>query len=61
MVEALGEGVQGFASASGLRLTDMYRLGEYGVYGEKAIVPARACCRRPRTWPVLRRPSGCST
>ena len=45
IVEALGQGVQG---VQGVRVGDRvcvlptFRLGEYGVYAERAIVPARS-------------------
>lgn len=47
IVEALGEGVQGIAPGERVCVLPMYRLGDYGVYGEKAIVPARAVMKAP--------------
>jgi len=47
IVEALGEGVQGFKSGDRVCVVPSYRLGEYGVYGEKAIVPARSLIPAP--------------
>jgi NADPH:quinone reductase-like Zn-dependent oxidoreductase len=47
LVEALGEGVQGFSEGERVCVIPTYRLGEYGVYGEKAIVPARSLLKAP--------------
>jgi len=41
IVEALGDGVNGFAVGDRVCVLPMYRLGEFGVYAEKAIVPVR--------------------
>ncbi len=46
-VEALGEDVQGFKPGERVCVVPSYRLGEYGVYGEKAIVPARSVIPAP--------------
>lgn len=46
-IEALGEGVQGLKSGERVCVIPSYRLGEYGVYGEKAIVPARSVIAAP--------------
>jgi len=46
-VEALGAGVQGFKVGDRVCVVPNYRLGEYGVYGEKAIVPARSLLPAP--------------
>jgi NADPH:quinone reductase-like Zn-dependent oxidoreductase len=42
VVEQLGEGVSGFAAGDRVCVLPTYRLGEYGVYAEQAIVPARS-------------------
>ena len=47
VVEAVGSGVQGFSPGDKVCVLPMYRLGEYGVYGEKAIVPARCLLPAP--------------
>jgi len=47
VVEALGEGVTDFKPGQSVCVLPMYRLGEYGVYGEQAIVPARAVLPAP--------------
>jgi len=46
-IDALGEGVQGFKPGERVCVIPSYRLGEYGVYGEKAIVPARSVIAAP--------------
>jgi NADPH:quinone reductase-like Zn-dependent oxidoreductase len=47
ILEALGDGVQGFNVGDRVCVLPSYRLGEYGVYGEKAIVPARSLLAPP--------------
>lgn len=47
IVDALGEGVQGFKVGDRVCVVPSYRLGEYGVYGEQAIVPARSVIPAP--------------
>jgi NADPH:quinone reductase-like Zn-dependent oxidoreductase len=47
MVEALGPGVQGHAPGDSVCVIPTYRLGEYGVYAESAIVPARSVFAAP--------------
>ncbi len=44
VVEVLGEGVEGYAIGERVCVMPVFRQGEYGVYGEKAIVP---CLRSP--------------
>ncbi len=46
-VEVLGAGVQGFSPGERVCVIPSYRLGEYGVYAEKAIVPARSVIAAP--------------
>ena len=46
-VEALGAGVQAFKVGERVCVVPNYQLGEYGVYGEKAIVPARSLLPAP--------------
>jgi len=46
-VEVLGPGVQGLTPGERVCVIPSYRLGEYGVYGEKAIVPARSVIAAP--------------
>ena len=47
IVEALGSGVQGHAPGDRVCVLPTYRLGEYGVYAESAIVPARSVFAAP--------------
>jgi NADPH:quinone reductase-like Zn-dependent oxidoreductase len=47
LVEALGAGVDGFKPGERVCVLPSYRLGEYGVYAEKAIVPARSVIAAP--------------
>jgi NADPH:quinone reductase-like Zn-dependent oxidoreductase len=47
LIEAQGPGVQGFAVGERVCVLPNFRLGEYGVYGERAIVPARSLLSPP--------------
>ncbi|MGH8149146.1 MAG: zinc-dependent alcohol dehydrogenase family protein [Steroidobacteraceae bacterium] len=47
IVEAVGADVQGFKPGERICVLPSYRLGEYGVYAEKAIVPARSVIAAP--------------
>ncbi|HTX24433.1 MAG TPA: zinc-dependent alcohol dehydrogenase family protein [Steroidobacteraceae bacterium] len=47
IVEVLGPGVEGFAPGERVCVIPSYRLGEYGVYAQKAIVPARSVIAAP--------------
>ena len=47
IVEAVGDGVTGFAPGERVCVLPTFRLGEYGVYGEQAIVPARSVLPAP--------------
>jgi NADPH:quinone reductase-like Zn-dependent oxidoreductase len=47
IIEAVGPGVQGLAVGERVCVLPTYRLGEYGVYGEQAIVPARSVIAAP--------------
>jgi NADPH:quinone reductase-like Zn-dependent oxidoreductase len=47
IVEVLGPGVQGPAPGDQVCVIPTYRLGEYGVYAESAIVPARSVIAVP--------------
>jgi NADPH:quinone reductase-like Zn-dependent oxidoreductase len=46
-VEALGPGVQGPAPGDAVCVMPIYRQGEYGVYADSAIVPARSVFAAP--------------
>ncbi len=47
VVEAIGAHVQGFAPGERVCVLPMFRMGEYGVYGERVIVPARSVLKAP--------------
>jgi NADPH:quinone reductase-like Zn-dependent oxidoreductase len=47
IIEAVGEGVQSYREGDRVCVLPTYRLGEYGVYGEKALVPARSLLPPP--------------
>jgi NADPH:quinone reductase-like Zn-dependent oxidoreductase len=47
IIEALGESVAGFAAGERVCVLPTFRLGEYGVYAERAIVPASCLLTAP--------------
>ena len=47
VVEALGAGSEGFRPGDTVCVMPTFRLGEYGLYAEKAIVPARSLTALP--------------
>jgi NADPH:quinone reductase-like Zn-dependent oxidoreductase len=47
IVETLGPQVEGFTVGERVCILPTYRLGAYGVYGERAIVPARSVLPAP--------------
>jgi NADPH:quinone reductase-like Zn-dependent oxidoreductase len=47
VVEAAGEGVAGLSPGQAVSVLPAFSMREYGVYGERAIVPARAVVPRP--------------
>jgi NADPH:quinone reductase-like Zn-dependent oxidoreductase len=47
VIEALGPGVQGFAPGERVCVFPNFHLGEYGIYGERAIVPVRSLLAPP--------------
>jgi len=47
VVEALGDQVKDFKPGDRVCVLPMFRLGEYGVYGEQAIVPASSVLSAP--------------
>jgi len=47
LIEAQGCGVRGFAVGDRVCVLPNFRLGEYGIYGERAIVPARSLLTPP--------------
>jgi NADPH:quinone reductase-like Zn-dependent oxidoreductase len=48
IVEALGNGVQGFVAGDAICVIPAFSLNQYGVYAERAIVPASAVVKRPQ-------------
>ena len=53
VVEALGEGVSGFAAGDRVSILPMFQQGNYGVYAEAAIVPARSLFKLPDSIPAI--------
>jgi NADPH:quinone reductase-like Zn-dependent oxidoreductase len=47
VIEALGSGVSGFAMGERVCVLPNYRLGDYGVYADRAIVPAKSLIAPP--------------
>jgi NADPH:quinone reductase-like Zn-dependent oxidoreductase len=47
LIEARGADVQGFAVGERVCVLPNFHLGEYGIYGERAIVPARSLLSPP--------------
>jgi len=47
LIEAQGPGVRDFAVGERVCVLPNFRLGEYGIYGERAIVPARSLLSPP--------------
>lgn len=47
IVQALGPGVEGFAVGDRVCVVPNYQLGEYGMYAEETIVPARSLLHAP--------------
>ena len=47
VIEALGEGVEGFAVGDPICVIPAFSMNRYGVYAERAIVPASALLKRP--------------
>ncbi len=46
-IEALGEGVTGFAMGDAVSVIPAFSMNQYGVYGDAAIVPAHAVVKHP--------------
>jgi len=46
-IEALGQGVTGFAVGDAVSTIPSFSMGQYGVYGDAAIVPAHAVVKHP--------------
>ena len=46
-IEAIGEGVTGFALGDAVSTIPAFSMNQYGVYGDAAIVPARAVVKHP--------------
>jgi len=46
-IEALGEGVTGFAVGDAVSTIPAFSMNQYGVYGDAAIVPAHAVAKHP--------------
>jgi NADPH:quinone reductase len=48
-IEAIGEGVTGFAPGDVVSTIPAFSMNQYGVYGDAAIVPVHAVVKRPAT------------
>ena len=53
VIQALGEGVQGFSVGDRVCVIPSYRLGEYGMYAEETLVPARSLLHAPPGVPAI--------
>jgi NADPH:quinone reductase-like Zn-dependent oxidoreductase len=53
VIEAVGPGVQGVSVGERLCVMPTYRLGEYGLCAERAIVPARSLIAPPQSLSVI--------
>jgi NADPH:quinone reductase-like Zn-dependent oxidoreductase len=51
VIEALGDGVQGFEVGQRVSVMPRFRPGQYGTYAEQAIVPAESLIRAPDSLP----------
>jgi NADPH:quinone reductase-like Zn-dependent oxidoreductase len=49
-IEALGEGVKDFSVGQPICIMPAFSMNRYGVYAERAIVPAAAVLKRPAGW-----------
>ena len=47
VIEAVGEGVTGFSASESVCVIPAFSMNKYGVYAERAIVPAYALFKRP--------------
>jgi NADPH:quinone reductase-like Zn-dependent oxidoreductase len=47
VIEALGEGVKGFSVGEPICIMPAFSMNKYGVYAERAIVPANALLKQP--------------
>jgi NADPH:quinone reductase-like Zn-dependent oxidoreductase len=47
VIEALGEGVKSFSAGESICVMPSFSMNKYGVYAERAIVPASALLKRP--------------
>ena len=52
-IEAIGSGVQGLSIGDAVSTIPAFSMNQYGVYGDTAIVPARAVAKHPNnlSWP----------
>ena len=53
VVEAIGPGVQGFAPGDRVCVMPTYRIGEYGLWADRALVPARSLIAPPKGLSVV--------
>jgi len=53
VIQALGDGVQGFAIGDRVCVIPSYPLGQYGMYAEETLVPARSLIHAPPGVPAV--------
>ncbi|MEV4255677.1 zinc-dependent alcohol dehydrogenase family protein [Spirillospora sp. NPDC049652] len=53
VVEAVGDGVEGFKTGDPISTVPAFSQNDYGIYGEQAIVPAHAVLHRPEYVSVI--------
>jgi NADPH:quinone reductase-like Zn-dependent oxidoreductase len=52
-IDAVGDGVEGFRPGDAVSVIPSFSMNKYGVYGEQAVVPARAVVKTPPGTPAV--------